>query len=492
MKNKLMTWMYVVVSIMVFFCVQGCRTEKKAENSMPPYNFDSIFAENSELEKRNISKKLPHLKVSPDGRYLISEDGAPFFWVGDTVWGLFKQATREEADYYLRHRAANGFNVVQAVALWGWGWRDGIGGDNAYGEAPFIKDDPARPNEKYWEHVDYIVNKAESYGLYMGLLPLWGSDQIARLHYFNEEQAYNYGVFLGQRYKDNRIIWILGGDTPGFRSPEVYRALAKGIAIGLTGEEDYGSQLMTYHPRGGFSSSAWFHDDKWLDFNMVQSGHSFNSDTYNLILYDYNRYPAKPVLDGEPSYENIYNNLKRCKSKIDAHDVRNAAYWAVLAGACGHTYGAHELFLFFKGGDPGPFDADTYWYDAIDFPGSNDMKHFREFFTAVPFNELVADFSLVMTEKRYKDHYIQAARAKDNSFAVIFIPKGREIEVNTSFLKGEKMQSYWFNPRDGKRELREVFQRSEKRTFAPPTKMQDWVLVLESMGGESNEAGLYN
>ncbi|MCK5215238.1 MAG: glycoside hydrolase family 140 protein [Candidatus Omnitrophica bacterium] len=488
MKYKFWTKTLIVVCMGVFFVSsQDIRAEADQENNMPPYNFNAINAKKAKFEKKPVPKKLPKLEVSTDGHYLVAEGGEPFFWLGDTVWGLLKNATREEADYYLRHRAANGFNVVQAVALWGWGWRDGIGGDNAYGEVPFIKDDPARPNEKYWEHVDYIVNKAESYGMYMGLLPLWGGDQIARLHYFNEEQAYNYGIFLGQRYKDNRIIWILGGDTHGFKSPEVYRALAKSIAIGLTGEEDYDSHLMTFHPYGGYSSSAWFHDDQWLDFNMVQSGHSFNSDTYNRILFDYGRHLTKPVLDGEPSYENIYHDLNKRNPKINSHEVRKAAYWAVLAGACGHTYGAHELFVFYKGGDPGNWNADTYWYDALDFPGSDDMKHLRDLFKEFPFNKLVKDAALLITDKGYGDHHIESAMATDKSFGLIYVPNGKKIEVNTLVLKGKNVQAFWFNPRDGKRALIKTFSEKGAQEFLPPSQSQDWLLILESMGTETEK-----
>lgn len=34
------------------------------------------------------------------------------------------------------------------------------------------------------------------------------------------------------------------------------------------------NHLMTYHPHGEHSSSFWFHNASWLDFNMCQSGHA--------------------------------------------------------------------------------------------------------------------------------------------------------------------------------------------------------------------------
>ncbi len=57
------------------------------------------------------------LRVSDNQHYLVTVDGRPFFWLGDTGWELFPRRYREEADYYLQRRAHQGFTVIQAVAL---------------------------------------------------------------------------------------------------------------------------------------------------------------------------------------------------------------------------------------------------------------------------------------------------------------------------------------------------------------------------------------
>src|ERR687894_371368 len=57
------------------------------------------------------------LKVSENGRFLVHEDGSPFFYLGDTAWELFHRLDREEADRYLADRAGKRFTVIQAVAL---------------------------------------------------------------------------------------------------------------------------------------------------------------------------------------------------------------------------------------------------------------------------------------------------------------------------------------------------------------------------------------
>lgn len=52
------------------------------------------------------------LKVSENKHFLVREDGAPFFYLGDTAWELFHRLNREEADRYLADRAAKRFTVI--------------------------------------------------------------------------------------------------------------------------------------------------------------------------------------------------------------------------------------------------------------------------------------------------------------------------------------------------------------------------------------------
>ena len=121
--------------------------------------------------------ELPTLHVSENGRFIVEEDGTPFFYLGDTAWGLFEELNREEVDLYLQDRASKRFTVIQAVLM----FRGNSGsylGTNAYGHKALINDDPLSPSEDFFKHVDYIVDKAESLGLYMGILPVWGGGYI--------------------------------------------------------------------------------------------------------------------------------------------------------------------------------------------------------------------------------------------------------------------------------------------------------------------------
>ncbi|MDB6040552.1 MAG: putative endoglucanase, partial [Verrucomicrobiales bacterium] len=204
---------------------------------------------------RSSEAATPTLKVSENHRFIIKQDGRPFFYLGDTAWELFHRLNREEADRYLENRARKGFTVIQAVAI---AELDGHIDPNAYGYLPLVDLDPAKPavtkgpNNDYWDQVDYIVNKAESLGLYIGFLPTWGRYWHDKVKdgkpLFTEENAATYGEWLGKRYADKPIIWILGGDR-GIENDEqkgILRAMAHALRKG-----DGGKHLITLHPPGG-------------------------------------------------------------------------------------------------------------------------------------------------------------------------------------------------------------------------------------------------
>ena len=97
------------------------------------------------------------LRVSDNRRFLVRDDGAPFFYLGDTAWALFQRLDLAEAARYLEDRAAKGFTVIQAVALSEF---DGLRAPNRYGDLPLHDGDPLRPNEAYFRHVDAVIDIA--------------------------------------------------------------------------------------------------------------------------------------------------------------------------------------------------------------------------------------------------------------------------------------------------------------------------------------------
>jgi Protein of unknown function (DUF4038)/Putative collagen-binding domain of a collagenase len=434
----------------------------------------------------------PRLKVSENGRFLVREDGEPFFYLGDTAWELFHRLNREEAERYLADRAGKGFTIIQAVAL---AELDGLHAPNAYGHTPLIDDDPTRPDVRdgpsndYWDHVDFIVEKANARGLVVGLLPTWGDKWNKKWgvgpEIFTPQNAEAYGAWLGSRYREADLIWILGGDRPVENDGhfKIIRALARGLRAG-----DGGSHLITFHPTGGRGSAEAFHADTWLDFNMRQNGHGIEyNGRYELTRVDYDRRPAKPVLDGEPAYEDHPVDFKaKDLGYTTAADTRRALYWDLFAGACGHTYGNHAVWQMFNAARGKPVNSPLMpWQSAIAQPGAAQMQHARKLLASRPYLTRIPDDGILVagiTVPGAGTRRFSATRDEAGSYAMVYVPVGRPFAVKLEqAVRAETARAWWFNPRTGEATKLGGFPAHGEHTFTPPDlgELLDWVLVLD-------------
>jgi hypothetical protein len=433
----------------------------------------------------------PPLTVSANGHYLEA-GGKPFFWMGDTGWLLLSRLDRNEAEHYLATRARQGFNVVQVMIL------HTPQMTSRYDAPALIDGDPARPRVTpgadpqrageydYWDHLDWVLSRAEAHGIYLAMVPAWGS--LAEDKQLNAKTAPVYGRFLAERYRNRpNIIWLNGGDTRAENNTLVWESL------GSTIKRIDPGHLMTYHPIGRTDSSWQFHEAPWLDFNMVQSGHRSyaqdgpsvrSEDNWRYIAEDWIKLPTKPVIDGEPSYENIPHGLHEPGApRWGAADVRRYAWWAVLAGAFGHTYGENNVMQMFVPGKYKPsFEADQRWDRAIDAPGANQMRHLRALFESRPMLERVpAQFLIADNGIRY-DHVL-ASRGR--SYAVAYAYSGRPFTIRLGAVSGRQVKVHWYSPRDGSLMPAGTFANKGTRRFDPPGDTapgNDWVLLVEDAG----------
>ncbi|MBL9140213.1 MAG: glycoside hydrolase family 140 protein [Verrucomicrobiales bacterium] len=446
---------------------------------------------------------LPGLRVSENRRYLVTTEGKPFFYLGDTTWELFHRLNREEVLRLLENRSARRFNVLQSVAI---AELDGHIDPNPYGHLPFVDLDVTRPAlvegpaNDYWDHVDFIVAEANRRGIYIGFLPTWGrywrDTSNNQRPLFTAANAEAYGEWLGRRYKDAGLIWILGGDRDisTDEHKDIIRSMAKGLRRG-----DGGAHLMTFHPPGGNGSSTWFHDEPWLDFNMRQNGHVAEfTGRYDKTRADYDRTPVKPVIDGEPIYEDHPVSFDAGKlGHSIAADVRRPLYWDLFGGACGHTYGHHSVWQMWAPPRKPINNPLMPWYEAIDQPGAAQMQHGRALLESRPFLTRIPDDSVVVGDRvpthlpgagRYR---LAATRDSDGSYAMVYVPVGRAFTVRMEVVGGAKVKAWWFNPRDGSAKAIGTFPNQGQRTFVPPElgEMLDWVLVLDDAAKKYSAPG---
>ena len=399
------------------------------------------------------------LMISSNNRYLQFENGSPFFWLGDTGWLVPQHLDRSEVEYYFNKCRRAGYNMVQIQVM------DAVPSYNIYGQQSlpygwdFTKADP-EGEYSYWDHLDYIVRKAEQNGIYIGMVAIWGSQ--VQSGNINAEQAKAYGKFLAERYKNNpNIIWIMGGDIQGNIHPEVWNALATSI------KSIDNKHLMTFHPRGRYTSAKWWSKASWMDFHTFQSGHrkygqrmgnkdypipdSTEEDNWMYVDSTWAYKPIKPVLDDEPSYEDIPKGLHDAnEARWQDYDVRRYAYWSVFAGSCGHTYGHNAVMQMLKPGYPTGYGSDgtvKAWYQGLEDPGYNQMQYLSDLMLSFPFFERIPDQSIIVGKNGMKYDRLIATRGKD--YLMVFNYNSNVMKIDLRKISGKKKLLWWFNPSDG-------------------------------------------
>ncbi|WP_339924856.1 DUF4038 domain-containing protein [uncultured Cyclobacterium sp.] len=425
-----------------------------------------------------MNTNLSALKIGENGRFLTYQNGEPFFWLGDTAWELIHRLSLADTRVYFQNRVDKGFTIIQTVIL---AELDGLTVPNANGDLPLKNLDPSQPNEAYFSHLDQVIALAKEMGLYLALLPTWGDKFNKKWgtgpEVFTPENAKAFGADLAKRYaKHQHLVWVLGGDRiPEDKEDE---AIIEQMAQGIRAFDK--NSLITYHPNGGIIASDIFGKSAWLQVDMFQSRHQKKFREYNFVNKAKSKRPVRPVINGEPGYENIPNLLNKWNfQRLDASDIRLSAYWSMLSGAAGYTYGSNEVWQMHSTNTIPLFGAHLSWQKALDLPGARQMKILRQVFESLPWQEMLTSrkiFSGInwpFTQKK------MALTTADQSCILVYQPTGSKIKLSLNKAILKDASSYWINPHDG-----EVIAHEGKpsNTFKTPNRLQDWLLLILSSG----------
>jgi hypothetical protein len=158
---------------------------------------------------------------------------------------------------------------------------------------------------------------------------------------------------------------------------------------------------------------------------------------------------------------------------FEAYDLRQRAYWSILSGGFGFTYGANGIWQMAKPDRKGQLTHFNFTWDrALDYEGAGQMAHLHEILWLYP--DRVPDASILVTPQGAKDERIQAARASDGAYWLVYDTNGRDFELKLPAPKG---RAWWFNPRNGRRTPAPWTTR-----YTPPGEPapgNDWLLILE-------------
>lgn len=435
--------------------------------------------------------------ADPAARYLVDQDNRPVFINADTAWSLMGQVSQEDADYYLKDAAAKGFNTVIATQV------ESYYADNApknyYNVNPYLTYQNGvplfnTPNEAYFAHADWVINKAAEYGIQIILAPNYlgccsdGYYDELNNSVNTESAAAQYGTFIGNRYKSfPNLIFVWGDDL----NPGSVRSKINAMASAVKAADP--NHLQTYHGGPEYSSlDDWSLDSSrsnyasWLSLNATYT----YSAVIDKLQQDYRRSPFLPFLMFETQYEVQGAGLDG-DTNLSLR-VRKEAYVAILAGAAGNAYGNEPIWEM-NGREhrnpiqPGQcpvlsaYNTNPYWKCHLNDPGRRSMQQFRALFESRDWTKLVPDSTNIVSPHSSGQDYVGAARTADGNTIIAYMPSKRTLTVDLTKITGTQVKAWWFNPNPDSpgTSLIGTYPTTGPQSFTPASN-GDWVLVIDN------------
>jgi hypothetical protein len=405
----------------------------------------------------------------------VDQNNVPFMIVGDSTQSLFVSISEADAKIYFAARQAEGFNTVWVNLLCNSSNNGPNSDGSTYDEIPpfLANNDLSQPNPAYFQRVDDMINLAAQYDITVILDPAETIGWLGTLRNNGATVDFNYGVYVGNRYKNfPNIIWMFGNDFQTWTTASddaVVLAVAKGI-------QSVDSNHLCTIELNYFDSNS-LDDSNWTAIVSLNASYTY-SPTYLEVLRAYYQ-SIKPTFLVESNYQGFSVG----RDGVAAAEVlRRQEYWTITCGASGQLYGDIN------------YDFPSGWQSNMNTTTVVELGYMRSFFSALPWYNLVPDQSHAFVTAGYgtpgvlgdsvmSSNYVTAAATPDGTVAVVFMPQVTTITLNMSKFSGP-VTARWFDPSNGGYTpvTGSPFPNSGSQQFMPPGNTSDghgdWVLVL--------------
>jgi len=443
------------------------------------------------------------LKRSANNRYLVDQNNVPFLMMGDSPQSMMGSLTPAQMATYMADRKNHGFNTIYAMAIVGDYIGGSVTGATQDGTPPFSSGsnennyDFSTPNPAYFAELDNMLNLAASNGLLVLLNPLDtgigsnGNSWMLGARANGSTKMFNYGAYLGNRYKNfPNIIWHSGNDFQDWNTNSTDNNLVYQVMAGIASTDNV--HLQTVELNFNFSYST---QDKLLAPLLDLNGIYTYGGIYDEAYQAYNASPTLPVYLDEANYE-YENNTKGLSpwpggppqgapNATYTQVVRLQAWWTLTSGGVGQLYGSHYIWGFADG-----------WQSNLDSPGAGQIQYINSFFNSIPWQNLVPDQTHKVVTSGYgtynasglnqlTNNYATTAWVPDGSLAVVYNPQGNALTVNLGVFSGQ-VTAQWYDPSGGTYSAisSSPLANSGTHTFSIPgnnhSGKPDWVLLLQT------------
>jgi hypothetical protein len=429
------------------------------------------------------------LKQSPNKVYLVDQNDTPVLLLGDSPHSLLVNLGTADMTTYMADRQARGFNAILVQVLCNTYTGGNASGTTYDGVAPFTTGsspanyDLSTPNSAYFARLDSLVSLAATYGLTVFLDPIDTGGWLVTLENNGATKAFNYGAFLGNRYKNTpNIVWQSGNDFQDWNTNPGDNNLVFQVMSGIASADTNHLQTIELNFNQSYSSQ-----DTLLASVLTLDASYTYFETYDEDLMAYNSAPTLPVFLTEADYE-YENDTGALPGPAGAFVIREQEYWTLTSGGVGQLYGNHYTWTF-----------PSNWQSFLDSPGALEMAYWTKLFDSIQWWNLVPDQTHQIVTSGYGTYnaanldlptasYATTAAIMNGSVAsvaVIYDVAGNALTVNMASFTSA-VSAAWYDPSNGTFSVLSgsPFPNSGSMQFTPPNSTNhdgdpDWVLLFE-------------
>jgi hypothetical protein len=331
-----------------------------------------------------------------------------------------------------------------------------------------------------------MIQYANSKGITVWIHGWWSRENMDKN--IGAEKMRRWWRYLVHRFGAYNVVWVLAGEYNMYNYGGFPLDFWKGLGQMIKDEDPY-ERIVGVHNTppfwsGGADAPQWgtgsvLHQEKWLDYNQIQVGHGkyANEMIPLVVMEEYDRDPAKPVVVTEPWYEFIEGNPT-------GMDIRFAAWSAILSGAAGHTYGGGHVWLASVPEAPGgpgnwPYEK-GFERTTFDYEGAVSMKHLASFFRDIEWWKMAPHPELVM---EYPQPFCLADPGREY---VLYLRYSGTVKLKMEGEAAKGTYVYrWYNPGTGKYSEEKKISGNDVLSFSCPESYpavvdyRDWVLHLK-------------
>ncbi|MGB6689133.1 MAG: DUF4038 domain-containing protein, partial [Terracidiphilus sp.] len=430
------------------------------------------------------------LKASANGRYFVDQNNTPWLLMADSPQAMICTIDAGSMATYMSARQSQGFNAINPDAICTTYTGGNSAGTAFDGTPPFTSGsspsnyDLSTPNSAYFAELDSMINLAASYGLVVFLDPIETGGWLGTLENNGATKAYNYGAYLGNRYKNfANIVWESGNDFQTWSSSSSDNNVVYQVMAGIASADPNHLQTIELDYRFSYSNQ-----DTLLSGVLTADGAYTYYETYDCVLQAYASSPTTPDFLIEANYEDE-NDTGNLPAVAGPYVLREQAYWTLTSGGVGQIWGNHYFWDFLPG-----------WQDQLDSPGALEIQYINQLFASFAWWDLVPDTTHEVVTAGYGTYdgsnldittatYCTTSWIANGSMALTYCPNTSTLTVDLARFSAP-VTAQWYDPSHGTYTAisGSPFSNSGSQEFTTPGNNHDgnpdWVLVMTTPNGD--------